>query len=540
MLRMGSRGIAAAGQRSALTSTRYPVARLLKPTTTVSLRRLVAIKSGSSDEPSGDEPGSSPKAPIQLLEGEDGELQMPKEVIERMKSTVFGYDTMWVTSVENYSMDGVVFKGNIRSKDIPGMYQKLCDRMKNELGDGYRLFLVEDKDEKPTAVVLPRSLSDDGRITKFTEVWLTVLFAIMTALTTLNANNVPILQFALDPYGTELNIQDVYDAIPGSLALWFALGSHEWGHFWAAGRRSVQLYYPFIIPAGFGFLGSFGGLTRVRGFIPNREAMLDIAVHGPLIGTIVASSMTLLGFVLTSAGFTDYSIDTVSFSDSLIMGVGAQLFFQEGLNNPEIPVNSLLIAGWSALVFNALNCIPTGELDGGRITLAIFGRRPASLFSVLTLLALGLTSLNSTLSFYWVILILLLQRGPIMPCEEELSVPTRGHIMLCEEELSVPTDKKTINYGLALLALPLLLGSGGAASVTSVVGRGGAGVCARGRGVRVGGGGRACAWEWAGGRYGRVAAASVRVGVAGPVFRGRGRACSATWGLGRRLCAWAG
>ena len=51
---------------------------------------------------------------------------------------------------------------------------------------------------------------------------------------------------------------------------WFALGAHEWGHWWAAQRRGVELYLPVVVPAGFGFLGSFGAITRVRGFIPNR------------------------------------------------------------------------------------------------------------------------------------------------------------------------------------------------------------------------------------------------------------------------------
>ena len=60
-------------------------------------------------------------------------------------------------------------------------------------------------------------------------------------------------------------------------------------------------------------------------------------------------------------------------------------------------VNSLLFAGWAALIFNSLNLIPTGELDGGRIALAIFGRRPASLFGIFTIAALAITSFSSPL-----------------------------------------------------------------------------------------------------------------------------------------------
>ncbi len=42
---------------------------------------------------------------------------------------------------------------------------------------------------------------------------------------------------------------------------------------------------------------------------------------------------------------------------------------------PAVQVSSLLVAGWAGLVVNALNTLPVGELDGGRMALALFGRR---------------------------------------------------------------------------------------------------------------------------------------------------------------------
>lgn len=61
---------------------------------------------------------------------------------------------------------------------------------------------------------------------------------------------------------------------------------------------------------------------------------------------------------------------------------------------------------------------------------------------VLTVIGLSIDSFFNPLAFYWVVLILALQRGPVLPCQEELSVPQ---------------DASTRNTATALLLLPLLV-----------------------------------------------------------------------------------
>ena len=100
----------------------------------------------------------------------------------------------------------------------------------------------------------------------------------------------------------------------------------------------MELYLPLIIPAGFGFIGSFGGITRIRGFAPSRSALLDVASSGPLYGASVSAAVTFAGLVLSSAGITDVTIDSVSFSDSFIMAVASQAFLGERLAQPLIEV----------------------------------------------------------------------------------------------------------------------------------------------------------------------------------------------------------
>lgn len=68
--------------------------------------------------------------PNKPLPGQNQRLQIPTDVIEKLRLSVFGFDTMWVTSVENYQENGVVFKGNVRAKDPAAAYQKMKERLK--------------------------------------------------------------------------------------------------------------------------------------------------------------------------------------------------------------------------------------------------------------------------------------------------------------------------------------------------------------------------------------------------------------------------
>ncbi|WIA17696.1 hypothetical protein OEZ85_009213 [Tetradesmus obliquus] len=387
-----------------------------------------------------EEPASG--RPNPAIAGADANLQVSKEVIEKLRSSVFGFDTMWVTSVENYEQDGVVFKGNVRSKDPREAYAKLKQRLQEVMGDQWQIFLLQDKEEKPTAVLLPSS-AREGVLSPVTEVWLAVAFGAFSVVSSLQAAGIPLFQWLTNPFYTPVSQQDIIEALPLAGAFWLTLLAHEAGHRVAANKAGAQLYLPLIIPAGFGCLGSFGGITRFKGFVPNRETLLDVAVAGPLWGSAASGALLLLGLALSSAGLGDVSIDSPGLADSFLVALLGQAALGEALANPEVQVSSLLVAGWAGLVVNSLNLLPTGELDGGRIALACFGRRAAQAVGVLTVIGLAIFSFSNPLAFYWVVLVLALQRGPILPCQEELSEPAESN--------------PNRNIARALYALPLLV-----------------------------------------------------------------------------------
>lgn len=54
--------------------------------------------------------------------------------------------------------------------------------------------------------------------------WVAATFAVATLLSVFSANQFPILQFLLFPFETSLSSQDLYEALPASLAFIAALG----------------------------------------------------------------------------------------------------------------------------------------------------------------------------------------------------------------------------------------------------------------------------------------------------------------------------
>lgn len=138
--------------------------------------------------------------------------------------------------------------------------------------------------------------------------------------------------------------QDITDALPLLAAFWVTLLAHEAGHRVAAARAGVGLYLPLIVPAGFGFVGSFGAITRFRGFVPDRAALLDVAAAGPLAGAAASGALLAAGLALSAAGLGDVTVDSVAFADSWSVALLAQAALGEALTNPE--VRRVCVGGW--------------------------------------------------------------------------------------------------------------------------------------------------------------------------------------------------
>lgn len=54
---------------------------------------------------------------------------------------------------------------------------------------------------------------------------------------------------------------------------------------------------------------------------------------------------------------------------------GKAIFGDSLREGTSVALNPLALDAWAALLVNSINCIPVGELDGGRIANSVWGRQ---------------------------------------------------------------------------------------------------------------------------------------------------------------------
>jgi membrane-associated protease RseP (regulator of RpoE activity) len=226
------------------------------------------------------------------------------------------------------------------------------------------------------------------------------------------------------------NIERVWEVLPLAAGIWTVFAAHELGHWWQAQRYNVRLSLPFFIPSW--QIGSFGAITRFESLLPNRTTLFDISIAGPAAGGIVSLLMLIAGLVLSHDG-SAFQVPAQFFQGSVLVGVLARIFLGASVQTTLVDVHPLTIVGWLGLVVTALNLMPAGQLDGGRIVQAIYGRKIARRATVATVIVLGIVALvnpANPIVLYWAIVILFLQRSLERPSLNEITEPNDTRAIL--------------------------------------------------------------------------------------------------------------
>lgn len=203
------------------------------------------------------------------------------------------------------------------------------------------------------------------------------------------------------------------------------LSAHEAGHYFACRLYRVEASLPYFIPAPPLFLaGTFGAFIRIRSPIPSRRALFDIAVAGPLAGFAVAVPIAMAGVAIAQPALSrDFEPGTmIMLNDPLLMRAFGYLF---GVELTHTQANPLYFAAWIGLLVTSLNLLPVGQLDGGHIVYALFGRRAHALFgkmafgTVLLLALLGWEWHGTPSGLVYALLLLIILRLPHPPVMQE-------------------------------------------------------------------------------------------------------------------------
>jgi len=218
-------------------------------------------------------------------------------------------------------------------------------------------------------------------------IWINISLLIAVIITTILTGS--ILHIGYSDIWSIPNIIDVininnlfYGAIFFSLPLMSILLVHEMGHYFISKKHGIATSLPYFLPIppilpSFN-IGTFGALIHSRDPMPNKKALFDVGMAGPLAGFLVAIPITAIG-IYTAKIVPIVSLDQLPsgqavFSPSFLIDILSRLI----LDIPQgftIDMNPILFAGWVGLLLTSINLLPAGQLDGGHIFRAVLGEK---------------------------------------------------------------------------------------------------------------------------------------------------------------------
>jgi membrane-associated protease RseP (regulator of RpoE activity) len=262
---------------------------------------------------------------------------------------------------------------------------------------------------------------------------------------------------------------------PFAFSLLAILLAHEFGHYFAGRYHKTAVSLPYFIPFPTSLLGTMGAFINMKERPRNKRILLDIGIAGPLAGLVVAIPVLILGLALSKTGTVQNTYytkqagvgdvcpntalvgQTYSCSgDDLMEGnsilyLGLKLlthgqllpapahydlppllywmrYFFTGRPIPvggkDVMLHPVAMAGWAGILVTFLNLIPAGQLDGGHVLYALFGK---GISKVLPLILIALLGLGMAWSGWWLwaALIFFLGRAHAEPLDQitELDAP---------------------------------------------------------------------------------------------------------------------
>lgn len=279
-----------------------------------------------------------------------------------------------------------VFRGRLR-ESASGVYEQL----KRAVGGSTVPLLQDDEETEAAIVLIPRPIERatlEHRVRPWVH-WL--LFALTVVTTTWAGAAHQGVNLLREPSRFAIGL-------PYSLGLLSILGVHELGHYFMARQRGISVTPPYFIPVPLA-LGTFGAFIQMRSPTEDRRSLFDVAVAGPLAGLAIAIPALVIGLRASTvvAGSAEpglVAMEGTSVGSSLVFALLAKLSLGPALEYGHVlRLSPLAFAGWLGLLVTALNLLPIGQLDGGHMASAMFGRRVGGAISTIAMWSLLLLAI---------------------------------------------------------------------------------------------------------------------------------------------------
>jgi membrane-associated protease RseP (regulator of RpoE activity) len=166
-----------------------------------------------------------------------------------------------------------------------------------------------------------------------------------------------------------LGLAAIYTAVLMAILL-----AHEFGHYLTCRRYGIPATLPYFIPAPT-LVGTMGAFIRIKAPVTRKRVLFDIGASGPLSGFVLALPALVTGLALSKIVPALPKDQTIVFGDPLLVRLFGRLLLGEIPAGSDIIIHPIGFAGWVGCLVTALNLLPVGQLDGGHLAYAIFGRR---------------------------------------------------------------------------------------------------------------------------------------------------------------------
>jgi membrane-associated protease RseP (regulator of RpoE activity) len=151
------------------------------------------------------------------------------------------------------------------------------------------------------------------------------------------------------------------------------LVTHEFGHWIQARRYRVDASLPYFLPLPLPPIGTMGAIIAMRGRIRSRDALFDIGASGPLAGLAIAIPVLIVGLRWSPVlPIPEHGTDE---GQCLLYLLLKRIVLGPIPAGHDVFLHPTAFAGWVGLFMTMLNLIPVGQLDGGHVAYALFGKK---------------------------------------------------------------------------------------------------------------------------------------------------------------------